>query len=128
MKLVLLLSAALLVTVQLSGGVSDGGFPEPYAEGEVTRSNLSIPPGETVVIGGDHQGGLIVQARNTGPAVVTITSKGDTVGARKVHPRDFNEATYAPGQAALLVNNSEKRTARLKVTITAPPAQTLAMR
>ncbi|MEM1098232.1 MAG: hypothetical protein AAGH92_05530 [Planctomycetota bacterium] len=113
------------------GCTSNPGFPEPYADGEVLRSGLSIPPGQTFLLGGGQPAGFIVQAYNHGGVAVELSAdpnEPETVSAT-IFPESQNEATFAPGQTALLTNLSDDTTARLKVTITSlKRGQTLGMR
>lgn len=121
----------LVVGLVVLGCTSPKGFPEPFAEGEVLRSDLSIPPGQTFLLGGGQPAGFIVQAYNDGGVPVSLTGDPATDDAREttIYPDNLSEAAFTPGQTALLTNESDDQTARLKVTITSlQPGQTLGMR
>ncbi|MEM7576897.1 MAG: hypothetical protein AAF328_05410 [Planctomycetota bacterium] len=123
---------AILTTGFVTLGCTTGGnFPEPYVEGEVLRSGLSIPPGQTFVLGGGQPAGFMVQVYNEGTVPVILT--GEPVGAQAktltVDPKSQAEANFEPGQTALMTNTSGDQSAKLNVTITSlQPGQTLGMR
>ncbi|MEM1446948.1 MAG: hypothetical protein AAGF84_12895 [Planctomycetota bacterium] len=102
------------------GCTSNDGFPVPYAKGEVLRSGLSIPPGQTFLLGGGQPGEFIVQAYNEGDVAVEISAdpEDNRFKASTAYPESMIEATFKPGQTALLTNTSDETTAKLKVTIT----------
>ncbi len=85
-------------------------------------SNLQIEAGETFVLGGGQEGSFTVTGRNTGPVPVDVLGKGEGAAAGvlrgTVAPGAMLEATFASGEAALMRNTSDSKTARLKLTIT----------
>lgn len=86
------------------------------------NSNLQIEAGETFELGGGQAGSFTVTGRNTGPVAVEVLGKAEGAEAgmmrATVAPGASLEATFAPGEMALLRNTSASKTARLKLTIT----------
>lgn len=89
-------------------------------------SNLQIEAGETFVLGGGQKGSFTVAGRNTGSVPVEVLGKaeGAAVGVRRgiAAPGAMLDATFATGEAALLRNTSDSKSARLKLTITGDTA------
>ncbi|MEM8782987.1 MAG: hypothetical protein AAGE65_09055 [Planctomycetota bacterium] len=124
-------AAILTVGLVVLGCTSGGGFPKPYADGEVLRSGLSIPPGETFVLGGGQPAGFIVQAFNHGdvPVELAVGPIPSPTDRGRIYPGSQSESAFEAGEVALLTNVSDRSTARLKVTITSlQPGQQLGMR
>lgn len=115
----------LLLVGAVACGWHHKPFPEPLGEGEIGRSNLTIPAGQTFELGGGHEGGLRVRVANVGRAEVDVI---DAVGeAVRVSRGETVDAIYGPGKKASLRNLSD-REARLKVVFTKDTEQHVGMR
>lgn len=84
------------------------------------NSNLQIEPAQTFELGGGQERGFVVTGRNTGPVAVVVFAQAP--GAKPVQrgtvaPGGAVQATFGPGEMALLRNTSAKQTARLKLKI-----------
>jgi len=92
------------------------------AEAGTITSGLQIEAGQTFELGGGQKGGFTVTGRNTGRVAVVVYGLAE--GARApvergtVIPGGKVDATFGPGEQALLRNTSSMETARLKLTIT----------
>lgn len=105
-----ILAGALLLTVAM---------PAVQA-GEIT-SGLQIEPGQTFELGGGQEGGFMVTGKNNGPVAVVVLGKAEgkaPVERGTVAPGGTVDATFGPGEMALLRNTSRQKTARLKLKIT----------
>lgn len=88
------------------------------------HSELEVPPAETFLLGGEQKAPMVVSGRNTGQTGVVILAKADpaedspeTVIATVTPGGSFRHA-YAPGEIALIRNQSVSETARLSVDFT----------
>lgn len=103
--------AALLALVALGTGVSAGQI----------NSQLQIEAGQTFELGGGQKGGFVVTGKNTGRVAVVVygLKQGGRVPVERgtVAPGGAVNATFGPGEQALLRNTSSMETARLKLTI-----------
>ncbi|CAN0457795.1 unnamed protein product, partial [Ectocarpus fasciculatus] len=83
----------------------------PYAQGEVLRSGLTIPAGQTFLLGGGQPAGFIVQAYNEGGvAVELIGDPTDSSSTSKtIFPGSQSEATFGSEQTARLTNTSDTK-------------------
>ncbi|WP_298173217.1 hypothetical protein [Novosphingobium sp.] len=88
------------------------------------HSELTVPPAETFLLGGEQQAEMVVSGRNTGQTGVVILAKTgpaedapETVIATVAPGGQFRHA-YAPGEIALIRNQSPSETARLSVDFT----------
>lgn len=85
-----------------------------------TSSNLQIEPGQTFELGGGQEGGFAVRGTNSGPVAVVVLGKREGAAAvvrGTVAPEGTVNASFGPGEAALLRNTSGRETARLKLKI-----------
>ncbi len=84
----------------------------------VTRSLLTLAPGEQFVLGGPGDGGFHVQAHNRGPgAVVLITHAGKQASAPDTLGSGQRESVRVDRGWALVLRNSSEQTARVAVEI-----------
>lgn len=86
------------------------------------NSNLQIEAGQTFELGGGQEGGFTVTGRNTGPVAVVVLGKGEGAASAvlrgTVAPGGEVNASFGPGEMALLRNTSDRTMARLKLKIT----------
>ncbi len=90
------------------------------AQAGVINSGLQIDPGQTFELGGGQEGSFTVTGRNTGPVAVVVLAQApgaQPVARGTVGPGGNVDATFGPGEMALLRNTSAKETARLKLKI-----------
>jgi len=88
--------------------------------GEIT-SGLQIEAGQTFELGGGQEGGFTVTGKNNGPVAVVVLGQAEGKAAVErgtVAPGGTVDATFGPGEMALLRNTSRQKTARLKLKIT----------
>ena len=92
------------------------------------HSELEVPPADTFLLGGEQQARMLVSGRNTGQAGVTILAKAgasedapETLIATVAPGGSFSHS-YAPGEIALIRNQSTSETARLSVDFTGSPS------
>ncbi|WP_353228589.1 hypothetical protein [Novosphingobium sp.] len=112
MSAVLVLGALVLPTAAFAG-----------------HSDLTVPPADTFLLGGDQGAAMAVSGRNVGQTVVVIQSRVgsvDTVIAQ-VAPGGTFAHDFAVGEVALIANVSTTQAARLSVDFTGSPAS-LSMR
>ncbi|MFM7349526.1 MAG: hypothetical protein ACKO01_08555 [Erythrobacter sp.] len=93
----------------------------PAAAGEL-NSNLQIEPSQFFELGGGQPGSFTVTGRNTGPSVVVIYAlasddEASLVERGTVAPGGTVDATFRPGEMAVLRNTSTMETARLKLKV-----------
>ncbi|MEZ6191618.1 MAG: hypothetical protein R3C45_10055 [Phycisphaerales bacterium] len=122
---------SLTALLWLSACASRNDFPPaPRVGGQTLRSGLSIPPGETFILGGDQPHGFTVRANNIGPSGVEISADPNNDGSTPtiLQPGANAEAKFEQGATARLRNLSDQRTAKLNVTIWSPNNQNLGMR
>lgn len=113
-----------LLARALAAGLSLAVLATAAQSGEIT-SGLQIEAGQTFELGGGQEGGFSVTGRNTGPVAVVVL--GRLPGAQPavrgtVAPGEAVEASFGPGETALLRNTSAQKTARLKLRITGDTA------
>ncbi|MCX9146826.1 hypothetical protein [Erythrobacter sp. WG] len=92
------------------------------AGADVLNSGLEIEPGQFFELGGGQKGGFTVTGRNTGPSAVVVYVMADGPDANLVErgtvaPGASVDATFGPGDMAVLRNTSTMETARLKLKI-----------
>ncbi|MFO6447651.1 hypothetical protein ACLBKU_10950 [Erythrobacter sp. NE805] len=91
------------------------------AAADVLNSNLQIDPGQTFELGGGQKGGFTVTGRNVGPVAVVVygLAEGATAPVIRgtVAPGGAVDATFGPGEQALLRNTSTMEMARLKLKV-----------
>lgn len=92
------------------------------------HSELDVPPTDTFLLGGEQKADMVVYGRNTGSTGVTVLAKSgpaedaaETVIATVAPGATFRHA-YAPGQIALIRNQSASETAHLSVDFTGSPS------
>ncbi len=88
------------------------------------HSELEVPPADTFLLGGEQTAQMVVSGRNTGQTGVVILAKAspaeeaaETVIATVAPGGEFRHA-YAPGEIALIRNQSASETARFSVDFT----------
>jgi hypothetical protein len=88
------------------------------------HSELEVPPADTFLLGGEQRAQMVVSGRNTGQTGVTILAKAgaseeapETLIATVAPGGNFSHS-YAPGEIALIRNQSTSETARLSVDFT----------
>lgn len=90
------------------------------------HSELEVPPADTFLLGGEQKAPMIVSGRNVGTTGVTILAQTDAGSAETfiaaVAPGGSFRHAYAPGEVALIRNQSARDTARLSVDFTGSPA------
>lgn len=92
----------------------------PAAQAGTINSNLEIEAGQTFELGGGQEGGFVVTGTNTGPVAVVVLGKAEGKAAAErgtVGPGGKVDASFGPGETALLRNTSDQQTARLKLKI-----------
>jgi hypothetical protein len=83
-------------------------------------SDLTVPAGETFVLGGGEKGAFTVKARNTGTITVSLSSrntKGGVTDLGTLAPRASQTLTFQEGEAALILNAAAVN-ARLMLNVT----------
>jgi hypothetical protein len=93
------------------------------------HSNLTVPPADTFLLGGEQGAALMVTGKNIGQTGVVIKSRvgtTDTVIAQ-VAPGQTFEHSFAVGEIALIANESNTLAASLSVDFTGSPSS-LSMR
>lgn len=112
--------AKTITPIRLFGlGMAVAVLAAPVLAGSI-NSNLQIEPGQTFELGGGQEGGFTVTGRNSGPVAVVVL--GQAPGAKAVErgivaPGGDVDATFGPGEMALLRNTSARETAQLKLKI-----------
>lgn len=90
------------------------------------HSELEVPPADTFLLGGEQKAAMIVSGRNVGTTGVTILAKTNAGSAETfiaaVAPGGSFRHAYAPGEVALIRNQSGRDTARLSVDFTGSPS------
>lgn len=88
------------------------------------HSELEVPPADTFLLGGEQKAKMVVSGRNTGQTGVVILAKAgpaedapETVIGTVAPGAQFRH-TYAPGEIALIRNQSPTETARISVNFT----------
>ena len=84
------------------------------------NSNLQIDPGQTFELGGGQEGGFVVTGKNSGPVAVVVLGQREGATAVErgtVAPGGAVNATFGPGEMALLRNTSAREMATLKLKI-----------
>jgi hypothetical protein len=87
--------------------------------GQIT-SDLRIEAGKTFELGGGQEGGFVVTGRNTGSVAVVVLGQREgkaPVVRGTVASGGEVDASFAPGEMALLRNTSGSAMARLKLKI-----------
>ena len=91
------------------------------------HSELQVPPADTFLLGGEQQAPMEVSGRNIGQTSVTILARSGTAEdapettIATVAPGGRFSHSYAPGEIALIRNQSASETARLSVDFTGSP-------
>lgn len=100
-------------------GIAVAVIAVPVLAGTI-NSSLQIDPGQTFELGGGQDGGFVVTGRNTGPVAVVVLGQapgGKPMERGTVAAGGNVDATFGPGEMALLRNTSAKETARLNLKI-----------
>jgi hypothetical protein len=90
------------------------------------HSELQVPPADTFLLGGEQRAPMQVSGRNTGTTSVTILASTaadapETMIATVLPGGSFSHS-YAPGEIALIRNQSPTETARISVDFTGSAA------
>jgi len=114
-----MLSTNTIVTRLFAATFSLAILAFPVAAGTI-NSNLQIEAGQTFELGGGQEGGFTVTGRNTGPVAVVVLAQ--LPGAKPslrgtVAAGGDVDATFGPGEMALLRNTSGTKQARLKLKV-----------
>ena len=93
------------------------------------HSNLTVPPSDTFLLGGDQKAAMVVSGKNVGTTEVAIRARTGTTDTEiaRVAPGATFEHSFAAGEVALIGNLSAKTAARLSVDFTGSP-DSLSMR
>ena len=109
-----LLPLAVLSTVLLAGC-------------RTLHSDLTVPPGEIFLLGGDQNGAFTARASNIGAVTVTLAQRGKTGAINELGallPGKIQTITVQPGNTAL-VRNRTTQAARLSVHLTGSVPQSM---
>ena len=92
------------------------------------HSELEVPPADPFLLGGEQRAQMVVSGRNTGQTSVAILAKAgaseeapETLIATVAPGASFSHS-YAPGEIALIRNQSATQSARLSVDFTGSPS------
>ena len=91
------------------------------------HSDLTVPPGETFLLGGDQKGAFTARASNIGAVTVTLAQRGKTGAINELGallPGKTQTLTVQLGSAAL-VRNRTTQAARLSVYLTGSVPQSM---
>eukprot|EP01037_Dinobryon_pediforme_P008565 gene8565-8657_t len=93
------------------------------------HSDLTVPPADTFLLGGDQGAAMMVSGKNLGQTGVTISARtGKTeVTIAQVAPGESFQHSFAMGEVAAIGNTSTTQAARLSVDFTGS-ASSLSMR
>lgn len=90
------------------------------------HSELDVPPADTFLLGGEQQTNMVVAGRNTGTTTVAVLSATDDsspeVLIATLAPGASFKHAYAPGEIAMIRNQSNRETAHLSVDFTGNPS------
>ena len=90
------------------------------------HSELDVPPADTFLLGGEQKADMVVSGRNTGQTTVAVLSATDgsspEVLIATVAPGASFKHAYAPGEIAMIRNQSTSETAHLSVDFTGSPS------
>lgn len=87
------------------------------------HSGLTVPPGDTFLLGGEQRDVMTVSGKNVGQTQVAILSRSGSTDTEiaTVAPGGKFQHRYPVGQIALIRNLSTTREARLSVDFTGSP-------
>ncbi len=91
------------------------------------HSDLTVPPGEIFLLGGDQNGAFTARASNIGAVTVTLAQRGKTGAINELGallPGKIQTITVQPGNTAL-VRNRTTQAARLSVHLTGSVPQSM---
>ena len=119
-KAIVVLASSMIVVVA-AGMLSSAVF--------AGHSGLTVPPGDTFLLGGNQGAAIMVAGKNVGRTNVTILLRaaGKETVIADVSPGGAFEHRYSVGQTALIRNQSATTAAQLSVDFTGSPSN-LSMR